>query len=134
MRTKGYRQQSSGTGQSIDRPIDPVWLTEWRYRSVAPKLSVEEIRKRAYEWPKYALVEEYAVIEEGRVDLSTTIENLRSSRSFYKRQLNEAYAFKTSTGADYTDFTDRFDEYARMERELGQAIAYLEEIVEALTP
>jgi hypothetical protein len=94
--------------------------------------SVNDIRKRGYEWPKYALVQQYAVIEDGRVDLSTTIERLRSSRSFYRRQLNEAYAFKRNTGADYADFTDRFDEYARMERELGRAIAYLEEIVEAL--
>jgi hypothetical protein len=91
-------------------------------------LSVAEIRQRAYEWPKYALIEEYAVVEEGRVDLSATIEKLRSSRSFYQGQLNEAYAFKQSTGADYADFTDRFEEYARMKRELGQAIAYLEEI------
>ena len=97
-------------------------------------LSVSEIRSRNYEWPKYALVAEYAVIEEGQVDLSTTLENLRSSRSFYRRQLNAAYAFKRNTGADYSDFTDRFDEYARIERELGQAIAYLQEIAEALAP
>ncbi len=101
---------------------------------MALKLTVDEIRKRAYEWPKYALVEEYAVIEGGQVDLSTTIENLRSSRSFYQQQLDEAYAFKRSTGADYADFTDRFDEYARMKRELSRAIAYLDEIVEALAP
>jgi hypothetical protein len=96
------------------------------------KPSVEEIRERGYEWPKYALIQEYAVIEDGQVDLSATLEKLRSSRSFYQGQLNEAFAFKTSTGADYADFTDRFEEYARMKRELGQAIAYLEEIVEAL--
>jgi hypothetical protein len=48
--------------------------------------------------------------------------------------LNEAYAFKRNTGADYSDFTDRFDEYARMERELGRAIAYLQELVEAPAP
>jgi hypothetical protein len=95
-------------------------------------LSVSEIRKRGYAWPKYALVEQYAVLEERCVDLSVTIEKLRSSRAFYRRQLNAAYAFKRNTGADYADFTDRFDEYARMERELGQAIAYLEAIVEAL--
>ena len=71
---------------------------------------------------KYTLVQEYAVIEADQVDLSTTLENLRSSRAFYRRQLNAAYAFKRNTGADYSDFTDRFDEYARMERELGQAI------------
>jgi hypothetical protein len=98
---------------------------------MVPNPSVDDIRKRGYEWPKYAIVEKYVVVEEGQVDLPTTIKNLRSSRSFYRRQLNEAYAFKRNTGADYADFTDRFGEYARMERELGQAIAYLEEIVEA---
>ena len=46
--------------------------------------------------------------------------------------MNAAYAFKRNTGADYADFTDRFDEYARMERELGQAVAHLEEIVKTL--
>ena len=99
---------------------------------MALKVSVEDIRKRGYKWPKDALIQEYAVIEGGQVDLSTTLENLRSSRAFYRRQLNAAYAFKRNTGADYADFTDRFDEYARMERDLCQAIAYLEQIVQAL--
>jgi hypothetical protein len=99
---------------------------------MASKPSVNDIRQRGYEWPRYALVEEYAVIEEGRVDLFATLEALRSSRSFYRRQLNAAYAFKRNTGADYADFTDHFDEYARVERELGRAITYLEEIAEAL--
>jgi hypothetical protein len=99
---------------------------------MALKGSVEDIRKRGYEWPKYALIRDYAVIEGGQVDLYKTLENVRSSRSFYRRRLNAAYAFKQNTGADYADFTDRFDEYARMERDLRQAIAYLEEIVKAL--
>jgi hypothetical protein len=34
--------------------------------------------------------------------------------------------------ADYSDFTDRFDDNARMNRELGQAISCLEEIIEAV--
>jgi hypothetical protein len=99
---------------------------------MAPVLSVDEIRKQGYEWPKYALIERYAVLDAGQVDLSATIDSLRSSQAFYQRQLNEAYAFKQSTGADYSDFTDRFDEHARMERELGRAVAYLQEIVEAM--
>jgi hypothetical protein len=45
--------------------------------------------------------------------------------------LNEAFAFKMQTGADYSDFTDRFDDHARTDRELGQAISHLEEIVAA---
>jgi len=57
-------------------------------------------RKRDYEWPKYALVQEYAVIDGDRVDLPATIDKLQSSRSFYKGQLSQAYAFKRDTGAD----------------------------------
>ena len=64
------------------------------------------------------------------MDLTKTIKRLESSQAYYRKQLNEAFAFKQQTGADYSDFTDRFDEYARTERELGQAVAYLQEIVE----
>ena len=98
---------------------------------MAHKLAVDEIQKLGFEWPKYALVDVHCVMEEGKVDLAGTIESLRSSRAFYQGQLNEAYNFKRQTGADYADFTDRFDEYARMMRDLDQVIGYLEEIVEA---
>lgn len=36
------------------------------------------------------------------------------------------------TLSNYSDFTDRHDEYARMERGLDEAITYLEGIMEAL--
>ena len=98
---------------------------------MAPRLSVRAIQQLGFDWPKYALVEEYAVIQDDKVDLARTIENLQSSRAFYSQQLNEAFAFKMQTGADYSDFTDRFDDYARMKRELSEAIAYLERIVKA---
>ena len=98
---------------------------------MAPRLSVHDIRGLGFDWPKYAIIEEYAVTENGRVDLGKTIERMQSSRGFYKQQLNEAFAFKMQSGADYSDFTDRFDEYARLHRDLGVAISYLEEIVEA---
>jgi hypothetical protein len=97
----------------------------------APLLSADEIGELGFDWPKYALVEKHRVIEDGKVDLVATIEHLQSSRAFYRKQLNDAYAFKMQTGADYADFTDRRDDYARMERELGAAIAYLTGIVEA---
>jgi hypothetical protein len=94
-------------------------------------LSVGEIQRLGFEWPKSALVESYCAVEGGKVDLAATLHKLRSSRRFYRGQLSQAFAFKMQTGADYADFTDRRDEYARMERELGEAIAYLESIVEA---
>ena len=95
------------------------------------RLSATAIRNLGFEWPKYALIEEYAVMEGGKVDLTQTVEKLDSSRAFYQGQLNAAYAFKQQHGADYSDFTDRFDDYARMRRELGAAISYLEKIIEA---
>jgi hypothetical protein len=96
------------------------------------KLSANEIRGLGFAWPKYALIEEYCVPEAGEVDLARTIERMQSSQAYYKRQLDEAFAFKTRHGADYSDFTDRFDDYARMHRELSTAIAYVEEIIEAV--
>jgi hypothetical protein len=95
------------------------------------KLSVRELQGLGFEWPKHALIKEYCVVEGGKVDLQGTLEKMQSSRSFYAGQINQAFNFKQQTGADYSDFTDRFDEYARMKRELGAAIAYLEEVIEA---
>jgi hypothetical protein len=94
-------------------------------------LSERELRDLGLDWPKHALVEEYCVVEEGKVDLDRTLANLQSSRAFYQGQINEAFRFKQQTGADYSDFTDRFDEYARKKRALGEAIAYVEEVIAA---
>jgi hypothetical protein len=96
------------------------------------KLLATDIRNLGFDWPKYPLVDQYAVIEDGKVDLDKTVEDLDKSRAFYRGQLNAAFNFKQQTGADYSDFTDRFDEYARKERELRTAIAYLREIMAAL--
>ena len=98
----------------------------------ARKLFAEDIRRLGFDWPKYALIEEYCVLEDGQVDLTATVERMRSSRSYYRKQLNEAFAFKQQSGADYSDFTDRFDDNARTDRELGVAISYLEEITAAM--
>ena len=98
---------------------------------VIQKLSADDVQSLGFDWPKYPLIEEYCVMEGGRVDLTQTVERMQSSRAYYRKQLNEAFAFKTRHGADYSDFTDRFDDYARMDRELGVAISYLEEILEA---
>jgi hypothetical protein len=95
------------------------------------ELSLQELRGLGFEWPKHALIEEHCVVEDGRIDLDRTLGSMQSSRSFYRGQINQAFNFKQQTGADYSDFTDRFDEYARRKRELDVAIAYLEEIIEA---
>jgi hypothetical protein len=122
-------------GQWVGAGQRSIWRKRWGKGSkMIPKLSVDELQELGFDWPKYALVEKYCVIQDGKVDLATTVENMQSSRAFYKKQLSEAFNFKMQTGADYSDFTDRHDDYARMERELGEAIAYLEKIVEALEP
>ena len=97
---------------------------------VVRKLSAHDIQNLGFDWPKYALIEEHIIIEDGKVDLTRTMERMQFNQAYYKRQVDEAFAFKMRTGADYSDFTDRFDDNARMNRELGQAIAYLEEIIE----
>ncbi len=93
-------------------------------------LSADEVRKLGFDWPKYALILEYCVVEDGKIDLRRTLERMQSSRAYYRKQLDEAFAFKWRHGADYSDFTDRFDDYARMSRELGAAISYLEQILD----
>jgi len=98
---------------------------------VTRKLSVDDIQNLGFDWPKYELIGEYCVIEDGKVDLTKTIEKMQSSRAYYKKQLDEAFAFKMQFGADYSDFTNRYDDNARMNRKLGEAISYLEEIIEA---
>jgi alpha-beta hydrolase superfamily lysophospholipase len=96
------------------------------------RLSVDELRARGFDWPKYALIEEHCVVQEGQVDLDATVEKLQSSRAYYRRQLTQAFNFRQQTGADYSDISDRYDDDARMERDLGAAIAYLQEIIQSL--
>jgi len=52
------------------------------------KLSAYDIQNLGFDWPKYALIEEYCIMENGKVDLTRTIERVQSSRAFYKRQLD----------------------------------------------
>ena len=56
---------------------------------------------------------------------------MQASQAFYQGQINAAYSFKQNSGADYSDFTDRFDDYVRMRDDLGRAIAYMQEIMAA---
>ncbi len=96
------------------------------------KLSRNKIQGLGLDWPRYALIEEYCVTEDNKIDLGQTLERMRSSQVYHQKQLDEAFAFKTRFGADYSDFTDRFDDYARMNRELSVAICYVEEIIKAV--
>jgi hypothetical protein len=98
---------------------------------VTKKLSAAEIRDLGFEWPKYEIVETHSEWERGKVDLDRALQRMRSSRSFYRKQIADGYAFKTKANADYADFTDRFDDYVWMESMLGEAICYLESIVKA---
>jgi hypothetical protein len=95
------------------------------------RMTANEIRQLGFDWPKYAIVEEYLDSDDGSIDITKTIEKMEISQAFYQKQLNDAYAFKMNTGADYSDFTDRFDEYARIKWRLREAINYLKEILRA---
>ena len=99
---------------------------------MSQNVSVERIHALGFEWPKHTIIEKYCVQENDTIDLTKTCENMQSSRAFYQGQINAAYAFKQQTGADYSDFTDRFDDYARQRNELDKAIAYIEKIMAAI--
>jgi hypothetical protein len=45
------------------------------------RLSATGIRNLGFEWPKYALIEECAVTEGGRIYLAQTVERLHSKRA-----------------------------------------------------
>ena len=94
-------------------------------------ISAKRIRGLGFDWPKTATVQEYTIVENGGVNIDKSLANLRKSRAFYKNQITAAYNFKTRTGADYSDFTDKFDDYVRMERLLNEDIKYLEQILAA---
>ncbi len=66
------------------------------------------------------------------VDLAAILEKLLASLAHYQELLNQAFNFKVRTGADYSDFTDRFDEYVRSNRELKASVKYVEQIIEKL--
>lgn len=92
-------------------------------------MRVDEIQKLGFEWPKYPIIEEYCLVEDGLVDLNGSLKKMRWNRDYYQKQIDDAYNFKVQTGADYSDFTDKFDDYVRLKNQLRAAIAYLEEII-----
>ena len=92
-------------------------------------LTENQIRALGFDWPKTATIQEYCIIENVGVNIDKSLDHLRQSRAFYKKQITAAFNFKTRTGADYSDFTDKFDDYVRMERLLGEGIKYLEQIL-----
>jgi hypothetical protein len=96
------------------------------------KLTASEMQTLGFEWPKHSIIEEYCAIEGDQVDLRRTLEKMLASRAFHQQQLNQAFNFKMQTGADYSDFTDRFDEHALMKRRLDTAITYLGEILDTV--
>jgi hypothetical protein len=96
------------------------------------KLSVRELGEIGFDWPNHALIGEHGVMVEGKIDLDRTLASMQASHAFYQGQINQAFNFKQQTGADYSDFTERFDEYARMKRALGEAIAYVQEIIDTV--
>jgi hypothetical protein len=97
------------------------------------KLTAGQIRNLGFDWPRYEIIRQNWVLEDdGKVNLSKTIEEMQTSQAFYKKQLNQAFSFKMKYGADYSDFTDRHEEYAHMYHEFEKAISYLNKIMQAI--
>jgi hypothetical protein len=95
------------------------------------KRSIDEIQRMGFEWLRYPLLEELCIKEGDQVDLGKTLERLETKHAYYEQQINEAYRFKMNSGADYSDFTDRFDDHIKMKSDLAAARSYLIEIIEA---
>ncbi len=86
-------------------------------------ISVDELRKLGIDWPMNSLIHEHAVLENGQINLKKTVDKLKSKKAYYDGQLRDAFNFKMKYGADYSDFTDRYDEYARMSRQLEESVS-----------
>jgi hypothetical protein len=95
------------------------------------KIPVSAIQNMGFKWPKTSTLQKYAVIENGEVNVDQSLNKLQQDLAYYKNQITAAFNFKQQTGADYADFTDKFDDYVRMERALTQAINDLEQIIAA---
>jgi len=96
------------------------------------KLTALEIKNLGFDWPRYSLIREYAVItEDGKIVLTNTLEALQGHQAYYQQQVNQAYAFKQQTGADYADFTNRFDEFAGKLHQYQQASNFISQIIQA---
>lgn len=99
---------------------------------MTPLIEPEAIHALGFDWPKYPLIEEHVRCSQGKVDLDKTLQALRSSQAYYQKQLTEAFNFKMQHSTDYSDFTDKHEDNARMKRLLGDAIDYLESIIQAV--
>ena len=91
-----------------------------------------DIRARGFEWPRFAVIEEQCTVVGGRIDLAKTLQALETSRAYYQQQINAAYRFKSQTGADYRDFTDRHDDNASALHQLELAIVHVSGILAAV--
>ena len=97
------------------------------------KYTETEITARGFSLADFPVIALNLVKDEGMIDLVGTLGNLRSGRDYHQMQISQAHRFKTQTGADYSDFTDQFDEHVRLLGEYDQAIEYVQEIIKALS-
>lgn len=94
-------------------------------------LSVNDIQQLGFDWPRYEVVEKNCIIKDGMIDLAASIKRMEESRAFYQRLMDEAFAFKSKYGVDYSEFTDRHEDNTQNYNEYNQAISYLTEILQA---
>lgn len=92
-----------------------------------------ELTARGFSLSKFPVIGLNLVQDGGMIDLVKTLENLRLGRDYHQTQINQAHRFKTQTGADYSDFTDQFDEHVRLLGEYDRAIEYIREIIRSFT-
>jgi hypothetical protein len=95
-------------------------------------VTADAIRALGLDWPGHPLIAEHQVVRDGHIDLDATAERLRAGRAEAQRLINAAHAFKQATGADYSDFTDRFDDHVRRLNALQAALAHLGRVLAAV--
>ena len=75
------------------------------------------------------VVEERAVIVDGRIDLAATLRALERASDFYRRELSAMESFAQTWKAPMDDVSDRHDEYRERADELATAIDHVRSVI-----
>jgi hypothetical protein len=92
-------------------------------------LKPDQIQARGFDWP--GPVEDWAVkmAPDGAIDLDATRSALERSLAFYKRELAEMREFRATTGAPWSEITDKRGEYNLRALKLEEAIGHVYTII-----
>jgi hypothetical protein len=100
-----------------------------------PAVSVAHLRALGLTWPKTDIEIAKACVREdasGHIDLDATIASLESSRAYVTRQIEEIHAFARRWGAPVDDVSDKREELGERRVALGEAIAKLQKLRDAV--